>query len=88
MAKNCWDFKSCGREQGGTKAAELGVCPAAAVGLNPYPGFNGNCFDCFNCIRFCPEDAIEPAKSMDDIAAYIRQRVRTINEQPDTQIFL
>ena len=64
------------------------VCPAAAVGLNPYPGFNENCFDCFNCIRFCPEDAIEPAKSMDDIAAYIRQRVRTINEQPGTQIFL
>jgi hypothetical protein len=25
---NCWDFKKCGREQGGAKAAELGVCPA------------------------------------------------------------
>jgi ferredoxin len=64
------------------------VCPAAAVGLDPYPGFNENCFDCFNCIRFCPEDAIEPATSMDDIAAFIRERVRTIKEQPDTQIFL
>jgi hypothetical protein len=29
MAKqNCWEFKKCGREQGGTKASELGVCPA------------------------------------------------------------
>ena len=26
---NCWEFKACGRQPGGTKAAELGVCPAA-----------------------------------------------------------
>ncbi len=26
--KNCWEFKGCGREPGGKKAAELGVCPA------------------------------------------------------------
>jgi hypothetical protein len=25
---NCWEFKKCGREVGGVKAAELGVCPA------------------------------------------------------------
>lgn len=25
---NCWEFKNCGREQGGAKAAELGVCSA------------------------------------------------------------
>lgn len=25
---NCWEFKKCGREQGGTKARELGVCSA------------------------------------------------------------
>ena len=30
MAKvNCWEFKKCGREQGGVKSAELGVCMAA-----------------------------------------------------------
>jgi hypothetical protein len=30
MAKlNCWEFKKCGREPGGAKASELGVCPAA-----------------------------------------------------------
>lgn len=25
---NCWEFKKCGRNLGGAKAAELGVCPA------------------------------------------------------------
>jgi len=25
--KNCWEFKKCGREPGGAKAEELGVCP-------------------------------------------------------------
>ena len=25
---NCWEFKKCGREAGGLKANELGVCPA------------------------------------------------------------
>ncbi len=27
--KNCWEYKGCGRERGGKKAHELGVCPAA-----------------------------------------------------------
>jgi hypothetical protein len=26
---NCWEFKKCGRQPGGNKVAELGVCPAA-----------------------------------------------------------
>lgn len=26
---NCWEFMKCGREPGGTKVNELGVCPAA-----------------------------------------------------------
>ena len=30
MAKeNCWEFKSCGRQPGGARVAELGVCPAS-----------------------------------------------------------
>ena len=24
---NCWEFKKCGRQPGGHKAADLGVCP-------------------------------------------------------------
>ena len=30
--KNCWEFKGCGREPGGAKVAELGVCPASTEG--------------------------------------------------------
>jgi len=25
--RNCWEFKNCGRQPGGHKAQELGVCP-------------------------------------------------------------
>jgi hypothetical protein len=53
---NCWEFKKCGREAGGAKAADSGVCPAyphhgpamRGIGRNPLrrkgPGF------------FCHED--------------------------------
>jgi hypothetical protein len=27
--QNCWEFMKCGREPGGVKVKELGVCPAA-----------------------------------------------------------
>lgn len=27
--QNCWEFKKCGREFGGDKVKELGICPAA-----------------------------------------------------------
>ncbi len=40
MAKhNCWESKKCGREPGGAKVAELGVCPA--VGEKRTDGING-----------------------------------------------
>lgn len=29
LKQNCWEFKKCGREKGGAKAAELGVCSAS-----------------------------------------------------------
>jgi hypothetical protein len=28
--KNCWEAKGCGREPGGARCEELGVCPAAS----------------------------------------------------------
>jgi len=35
---NCWEFRKCGREPNGAKAAKLGICPvsidASADGLN------------------------------------------------------
>ncbi|MDA8100386.1 MAG: hypothetical protein M0042_12270 [Nitrospiraceae bacterium] len=27
MKQNCWEFKKCGRQPGGHRAAELGICP-------------------------------------------------------------
>jgi ferredoxin len=63
-------------------------CPVEAVIIDPLPRFEPNCFDCFNCVRLCPEDAIKPAISMSQIKEHIRTRVRTIAEQPYTQIFL
>lgn len=27
--QNCWEFKKCGREPGGARVSELGICPAA-----------------------------------------------------------
>lgn len=33
---NCWEFKKCGRQKGGVRAVEFGVCPA-------YPNNGTNC---------------------------------------------
>ena len=63
-------------------------CPVDSVILDPYPEFDQKCIDCFNCIRLCPEEAIASSVSMEDIADHIRKRVKTINEQPLTQVFL
>ena len=29
MKQNCWEYKKCGRQPGGSKVAELGICPVA-----------------------------------------------------------
>ena len=29
MTQNCWEFKKCGRNPGGNKVAEFGLCPAS-----------------------------------------------------------
>ena len=37
MLKNCWEIKKCGREEGGDKVEELGVCVA-------YPNHGHSCW--------------------------------------------
>ncbi|PIX39266.1 MAG: hypothetical protein COZ56_18015, partial [Armatimonadetes bacterium CG_4_8_14_3_um_filter_58_9] len=32
--QNCWEFKQCGREPGGSRVAVLGICPAATDASN------------------------------------------------------
>ena len=44
---NCWEFTNCGREPGGNRADDLGVCPAAADGR--FDGLN----DGINAGRVC-----------------------------------
>ncbi len=63
-------------------------CPADIVDLAPYPAIGEGCFDCFNCIRVCPENAITPAISLKDIEALIRGRVEKFNEKPFTRIYM
>lgn len=63
------------------------ICPVSAVALDPWPVFDQNCFDCFNCIRECPEEAIVPAVTLDQIESMIRERVARFDEQPPTQLF-
>ncbi|MBZ5612212.1 MAG: hypothetical protein LAP38_28470 [Acidobacteriia bacterium] len=31
---NCWEFKHCGRQAGGAKVTELGVCPATTAQIS------------------------------------------------------
>jgi len=63
-------------------------CPVGSITLGPFPEFDRTCCDCFNCIRLCPEDAIEPKISMDQIERLVWERVNSIDERPRTQIFL
>ena len=37
--QNCWEYKKCGREPGGQKVNELGICPATTDVLSN--GLNG-----------------------------------------------
>ncbi len=32
MRLNCWEFKNCGRQPGGPRAQELGICPVTTHG--------------------------------------------------------
>ncbi len=45
--QNCWEYMKCGRQPGGVKASELGVCPAADD--RSYDGINSG----KNAGRFC-----------------------------------
>ncbi len=42
MKKNCWEVMNCGRQPGGSRTSESGVCPAAES--NQYNGNNNGKF--------------------------------------------
>ena len=64
------------------------VCPVGAIKLTDYPAFSKSCFDCFNCIRLCPEDAIGSTVPFAKIHKMIFDRVKKFNEKPHTQVFM
>ncbi|MBD3372917.1 MAG: hypothetical protein GF403_09425 [Candidatus Coatesbacteria bacterium] len=38
VRENCWEYMGCGREAGGDRVHEFGVCPA--YNIDKYNGFN------------------------------------------------
>jgi len=62
-------------------------CPMGAVSLEPFPTYGPDCFDCFNCVNHCPENAIQPGVPFEKIEQMVRNRVETIKETPPTQMF-
>jgi ferredoxin len=63
------------------------LCPAGAITMDPFPRFNEQCIDCFNCIHHCPEAAIEPKMSLTMIEEMIRKRSALMNESPDPVVW-
>lgn len=51
LRKNCWEFRKCGREPGGVRALELGVCPAASE--TRVDGVNGGMNGGRTCWAIC-----------------------------------
>jgi ferredoxin/flavodoxin len=62
------------------------VCPADAVTFTPYPEFGDGCVFCFNCMKKCPEEAINADHS--EIWQRIKDRAAFFSERPYSQIFL
>jgi ferredoxin/flavodoxin len=61
------------------------VCPVDAVTFAPYPEFGDSCVFCFNCMKKCPEQAINV--DMPVIWKRIRDRAALFSEQPYSQVF-
>jgi len=61
------------------------VCPVDAVTFAPYPEFGERCVFCFNCMKKCPEQAINV--DMPVIWQRIRDRAAFFSERPYSQIF-
>jgi len=61
------------------------VCPADAVTFTPYPEFGDGCVFCLNCMRKCPELAIN--SDLSEIWQRIKDRAAFFSERPYSQIF-
>ena len=62
------------------------VCPADAVTFTPYPEFGNDCVFCLNCLKKCPEYAINA--DLSGIWQRIKDRAAFFSEKPYSQIIL
>jgi len=87
---NCWEYMKCGREPGGQKACELGICPAAIDasfdGLNLGKNAGRTCW--LVAGTFCNEEAqgafVKKQKSCKDCTFY--RQVHAEEEMADLKI--
>jgi len=63
-------------------------CPVGVISLSPYPHFDPGCIDCLNCVRLCPEKAIDVADDLSVRAEQIKKRAQARAETPKTQAFV
>jgi ferredoxin/flavodoxin len=61
------------------------VCPTDSVLFAPYPEFGDRCVFCFNCMKKCPEQAINA--DLSEIWQRIKDRAMFFSERPYSQIF-
>jgi ferredoxin len=61
------------------------VCPTDSVFFTPYPEFGDRCIFCFNCMKKCPEQAINA--DLSEIWQRIKDRAMFFSERPYSQIF-
>jgi ferredoxin/flavodoxin len=61
------------------------VCPTDSVLFTPYPEFGDRCVFCFNCMKKCPEQAIN--SDLSEIWQRIKDRAMFFSERPYSQIF-
>ncbi|MCK5681023.1 EFR1 family ferrodoxin [bacterium] len=61
-------------------------CPVAALTLKPYPVYTEHCILCFNCMRWCPENAI--SADLSAIHERVLERAENYQEKPRSEIFI
>lgn len=68
---------------------ECGVCvdrcPVGALALKPYPVYADHCILCFNCMRWCPENAI--SADLSAIHERVLERAENYQEEPLSEMF-
>jgi ferredoxin/flavodoxin len=63
-------------------------CPTGAITLSPFPVYGQGCIDCFNCLRLCPEEAIQSAMPLEERARMIEKFADHFRESIQPVVFI